>query len=599
MTNRLIRTATVAATAGGGLITAALVAFVQGAVAAAAPGEDAFTIDGTTFDPTLTGGGQGFNLVAPLNLAPPLLGLGGGSVAVGRNILDLAPQSFDLSNGTTSLGSIDTNETVSYLFGLPNTAFTVTGSTPADGVEASALPVTGTVYDVFNLGGGFYNVYVATPGENGTVTDTLVTPFGNMNLDALFVGMNAANPLDPSLAFAALQAGDSSIGDDAFSIGGFTFNPFSTGEDGTVTDGFAPVSSLAGIPPLLNLGGGQLVISTAFPNVQPTPFAPQDFTVYNGTGSSATEIGTAHTAVDVTNLLGMTNTQFVVQNVTAADGVDDALLPVKGAVYDAFNFGGGWANVYTATPDVVAEDGTVTHGTVHDTLVTPFGNMSLDALFGGFNAANPLDPGDAFTGLQVGDSSYGDDAFSLGGYVFDPFTGAGDNVAEGFRAIPALFGAAPLLSLGGATVALGAGVDPINFAPQDFTIYGGTDDTDLGTIRASVNVANLLGMANTEFTVQSVTAADGMEDALLPVKGTVYDVLNFGGGWQNIYIATPGEDGTITDTLVTPFGNVDLSSLFDMFNAANPLDPGDAFTGLDDAMSAMASSWDPLALFGL
>jgi hypothetical protein len=107
-----------------------------------------------------------------------------------------------------------------------------------------------------------------------------------------------------------------------------------------------------------------------------------------------------------------------------------------------------------------------------------------------------------------------------------------------------------------------------------------------------VNVANLLGMSNTEFTVQGVTAADGVEDALLPVKGTVYDVLNLGGGWQNIYIATPGEDGTITDTLVTPFGNIDLSSLFGIFNAANPLDPGDAFTGLDDAMSTAAGSFD-------
>ncbi|MGB3894276.1 hypothetical protein [Mycolicibacter sinensis] len=589
MTKRRMRAAAVAATAGGGLLTAAL---LQAAVTVAAPGEDAFTIDGTVFDPILKGGGQGFNLVAPLNLAPPLLGLGGGTVSLGRTGLDLAPQSFDLYHGSTAVGSISTNETVSYLFGLPNTAFTVLDSTPADGVDAAALPVAGTVYDVLNLGGGFYNVYVATPGEHGTVTDTLVTPFGNTDLSALFADMNAANPLQPGDAFAALQAGDSSIGDDAFSIGGFTFNPFGTAEDGTVTNGFTPVSSLAAIPPLLNLGGGQLVISSSFPNVQPTPFAPQDFAVYSGTGSSATEIGTAHTAVDVTNLLGMTNTQFVVQSVTAADGVEASQLPALGSVYDAFNLGGGWANIYIATPDVVAEDGTVTHGTVHDTLVTPFGNMSLDALFAGFNAANPLDPGDAFTGLQVGDSSYGEDAFSLGGYVFDPFTGTGDNMADGFRAIPALFGAAPLLSLGGATVAIGAGVNPINFAPQDFTIYGGTDDADLGTIKASVNVANLLGMANTEFTVQGVTAADGVEDALLPVKGTVYDVLNLGGGWQNIYIATPGEDGTITDTLVTPFGNIDLSSLFGIFNAANPLDPGDAFTGLDDAMSTAAGSFD-------
>jgi hypothetical protein len=599
MTNRRFQAAAVAATAGGGILTAAVLqALLQAPTAAAAPGEDAFTIDGTTFDPILAAGGQGFDPVAPLNMAPPLLDLGGGK-ALG--VLNLAPQTFDLYNGSTELGSIDTNQTVSTLLGLHNTAFTVLDSTAADGVDASQLPVTGTVYDVFNLGGGIYNVYIATPGEQGTVTDTLVTPFGNTDLSSLFTAMNAANPLLPGDAFAALQAGDSSLGADAFTIGGFTFNPFSTAADGTVTDGFTPVDSLASLPPLLNLGGGQLVYSPAFPETLPTPFAPQDFDVYSGTGSGATEVGTAHTAVDVTNLLGMINTEFTVQTVTAATGVDASQLPAVGSVYDALNLGNGWTNVYIATPDVTAADGTVTQGTVTDTLITPFGNMNLDSLFGGINAANPLHPGDAFTGLLVGDTSM-PDAFSLGGYVFDPFFQplGSTTTTEGFHDVPSLIGAAPLLSLGGASVGLGGGT-PIDFAPQDFDVYSGTGSsaTDLGSITTGVNVSNLLGFTNTEFTVATVTPADSVTDAQLPAVGTVYDVLNLGGGWQNIYIATPGEDGSVTDTLMTPFGNVDLSSLFEMFNAANPLDPGAAFTGLDDVGSALASSWDPLAFLGL
>lgn len=590
MTNRRLQTATVAATAGGGLITAAL---MQAALGAAAPGDNAFTIDGTVFDPITSSGTKGFDPVGPLSLAPPLLGLGGGSVSIGPTSLDLAPQIFDLYNGTESLGSISTNETVANLLGMSNTAFTVLDITPADGVEASALPAKGTVYDVLNLGNGFYNVYVATPGANGTVTDTLVTPFGNTDLSALFADMNAANPLQPGDAFTPLQVGDSSIGADAFTIGGFTFNPFSTGEDGTVTEGFTPVDSLAGLPPLLNLGGGQLVFSLGYPETQPQAFAPQDFEVY---GSSGSELGSVQTAVDVANLLGMTNTQLIIQGVTPVDGVEASQLPVLGSVYDAFNLGGGWVNVYTATPDVTV-DGVVTPGTVHDTLVTPFGNLNLDSLFGGINAANPLDPGDAFTGLQVGDPSLGDDAFSLGGYIFDPTLGLTGS-DEGFNIVPSLLGVGPLLSLGGASVGIGGGT-PIDFAPQVFTVYddSGSSPTDLGSITTGVNVSNLLGMANTEFTVASVAAADGVDAALLPAAGTVYDVLNFGGGWQNIYIATPGDDGTITDTLVTPFGNIDLSSLFGIFNAANPLDPGDAFTGLDDVGAMLAT--DPLALFGL
>ncbi|MEB3019443.1 hypothetical protein [[Mycobacterium] crassicus] len=572
MTNRRIQAATVAATMGGGLLTAA---FLQAAVAAAAPGTDAFTIDGTTFDPINLSGGAGFNPVLPISLAPPLMSLGGGTVSFFGSTLDLSPQSFDVYNGTDSLGSIDTNETVTNLLGLPNTEFTVTGVTG----DAAGLPALGTVYDVLNLGGGFYNVYTATPGGGGKVTDTLVTPFGNMNLDALFAGVNAAVPLQPGDAFTGLQAGDSSLGEDAFTIGSTTFNPLTT--DGA--EGFNPVAALGGTPPLLNLGGGILLGSVAL--------APQEFDVYSGVGTSATQVGTIDTGVSATSLLGMANTQFTVLSATPA-GADASGLPATGTVYDVLNLGNGWQNVYTATPDVTV-DGTVTPGTVTDTLVTPFGNMNLDSLFGGINAANPLHPGDAFTGLLVGDSTM-PDAFTLGGFNFDPTLADG---TEGFKDVPALLGIAPLLSLASGQIQKYDTI-PLNLNIQDFDVSSGSGSstTDLGTMTAATGVTNLLGMTNTEFTIQTVTAADGVEASQLPEIGTVYDVFNFGGGWQNIYIATPGDDGTVTDTFVTPFGNIDLSSLFD-FNAANPLDAGAAFTGLDDVGSAL-SSWDPLSFLG-
>ena len=118
-----------------------------------------------------------------------------------------------------------------------------------------------------------------------------------------------------------------------------------------------------------------------------------------------------------------------------------------GSVYDAMNFGNGYENVYTATPDVTA-DGVTTPGTVTDTLVTPFGNINLDSLFGNINDANTLDPGDALTGLQAGDSAIGADAFSIGGTTFDPTLAGG---AEGFTPVEQLLGAPPLLDLGGGT----------------------------------------------------------------------------------------------------------------------------------------------------
>ena len=142
------------------------------------------------------------------------------------------------------------------LLGLTNTELTVEGATPASGADASDLPTVGSVYDAFNLGNGYENVYTAIPGTAGgadTVTDTLVTPFGNVNLDPLFGSFDAAAPLQPGDAFTGLEAGDSSIGADAFSIGGITFDPTLTAGG---AEGFTPVDQLVGAPPLLELGGG-------------------------------------------------------------------------------------------------------------------------------------------------------------------------------------------------------------------------------------------------------------------------------------------------------------------------------------------------------
>ena len=548
-------------------------------------------------------GAEGFTPVSALNTSPPLLTLGGG----GPSVFPQAPQTFDVYSGTgssaTDLGSIDTNETVANLLGLPDTEFTVTGSTPIG--NATGLPADGTVYDVLNLGEGTYNVYTATPAVGstpGTVSDTLVTKFGDVNLDSLFGNINAANPLDAGAAFTGLQAGDSSIGKDAFTLDGTTFDPF-TGSGTTAAEGFAPVGSTANLPPLLNLGGGTLWFDgTGQPGTTGfAAFAPQDFNVYSGSGASATEIGSIKTGEDVTNLLGMTNTEFTVNSVTAASGdtsTEASALPAGGTVYDAFNLGNGYENVYTATPDVTASDGTVTAGTVTDTLVTPYGDVNLDSLFGGINAANPLQPGDAFTGLQAGDSSIGADAFSLGGYVFDPMTNLSP-ATEGFNPVHPLLGAAPLLNLGGGSISLGGG-SPTAIDTQDFDVYSGTGSspTEGGTIVGDENnVSNLLGLANTEFTVATVTPATGETASALPATGTVYDVLNFGHGWENIYTALPGTDGTVTDTLVTPLGDVNLSSLF-TFDAAVPLNPGDAVAGLTEAATAAAATIDPLSFLG-
>jgi hypothetical protein len=375
--NRRLILAGLAAT--GGLVTTA---FLQVAVAAAdTAGPDAFTIGGFEFDPINASGAEGFDPVSTLIGAPPLLEIGGGTPL---GILEIAPQNFDVFDPTTGadLGSIGTGETVTDLFGMINSEFTVESDTAAAGGSASDLPAVGSVYDALNLGNGYENIYTATPGADGapdTVTDTLVTPNGDINLDSLFGSIDAAAPLNPGDAFTGLEAGDSGIDPDAFSIGGFTFDPGA--------DGFTTIPVLTASPPLLDIAGGTL---------QGSFFNTQTLDVYTGTGSAATEVGSISAGENVTDLLGSINTELVVQSTTPSGDGTAADLPTVGSVYDAWNFGGGYENVYTDIPGTAGAPDTVT-----DELVTPFGNVNLDSLFGNVDAAAPLNPGDAFTAASV------------------------------------------------------------------------------------------------------------------------------------------------------------------------------------------------------
>lgn len=528
--------------------------------------DNAFTLDGLTFDP----GSDGFTAVPALVGIAPLLGLGGGQVSPGAEgwIQDQTLGVYDSSGA--DLGSVVTGWNYQNLLGIDSTQLTVTSVAPptdsietaladssgisfsgnadfddsdlasalinngldfsdgditgddiidtlagtdigaalgisvfggfnpdnvADGItftpdaaatalngidaDLAGLPATGTVYSVTDFGSGFANVYVATPNADGTaaasISDTLVTPWGSIDIPTEY---DAIAPMDPGAAFAGLgDAGDLGS-DNAFTIGGITFDPGS--------DGFDPVYPLSGNAPLLQIGGGQIAGSF---------FATQDLDVYGGSDSEPVSV---ETTVNTSNLLGLfDSTQFTVSeydvpaaeyasalddsdisfanaDFTAGDlvgyledrndivsgvnlgsgdltgddvttllgftspydlsaaGIDPADvaavlnstvadysdgLPDVGSVYSVTDFGLGFSNVYVATPDDTGDAA----GNIQDFLVTPFGNVDLSSMFGGFDAIAGFDPGDAVAGVTTAGDTAADAA--AGAFdLFDPST---------------------------------------------------------------------------------------------------------------------------------------------------------------------------------
>jgi hypothetical protein len=82
-------------------------------------------------------------------------------------------------------------------------------------------------------------------------------------------------------------------------------------------------------------------------------------------------------------------------------------------------------------------------------------------------------------------------------------------------------------------------------------------------------ITNAMGLENAEILVTS-----SGEGTSAPPIGSVYDVLNIGGGFENFYSdiapTTPGGTDTLSDTLVTPFGDIPLT--VDFHSLLNPMD---------------------------
>jgi hypothetical protein len=540
----------VAAAASGGMLAAAFlpaVAAFADSGEGSGPTDNAFTIDGTTFDP----GKDGYDDVHALFGNAPLLQIGGGA-ALGQS---LASQDLDVYNGDgDQVGSVATDVTDSNLFGIESAQFTVTDVT-------------------------------------------------NANIDT-----------DASAADLASALNASSV----------DFDSYDDVDTSDIADALADNSSGS-------ILGGDLSAKTITNVIGPD-------------GSDTVDFDKADfSAQDIADALN------------AANGGDE--LPTDGTVYSITNLGAGLGlsgdsgiyNIYEAVPGSGDEAATIT-----DTLVTPLGNFDLSTPF---DATTNIDPTDSFKGLDDpsqhtlsdgsgglggllggaggdddntggdetgGDKGGGDDkgsggdtetnsiaalaendddtdnspsdnAFTLGGVTYDPGS-------DGWDKPDTLFSDSPLLQIAGGHLNLpfAGTVTPVDLSTQDFTLYDASGD-EIGEAKSNpVTAGDILGVHVTQFTVGggadgTVTPADPDEPSdALPADGTTISVADFGGGFENVYEATPNDDGdaaaSITDTLVTPFGNIDLSTDFD---AIADLDPGSATDGVDTA-----SGSDPLGGLG-
>jgi hypothetical protein len=548
-------------------------------------GVDAFTLGPYTFDPYTTPLGLGLlpsegwaTFPAPVFPGPPVFNISGGNL----DGIGLAPQDFEVFNSSgQEVGTIDTAGTILQVLGQDSYEFTVTSSTPVLLGSAADLPAVGTVYDIFKgLGVGpngantYENVYEATP--SGTVSDYLVEPsgqynladpiplplgLGTLNLSSLLT-TNYAADLQPGDAFSSLAtSADAGIGPDAFTVNvpgfDYTLDPFSTL---LAPDTYNAVSPLAGFPPFFAAGGADFVgISVD----------TQGFNVYNAGG---TDVGSVQADEFVVNAVGVTSTEEVVTSALPQLGFTSADLPAVGTVFSVTNLApfhnDGKAEVYLTTPTTSATDTTVTT-TGSFTEAAPFnldsaGTAEINpaSIFAGLVTEQPQDAGIPPPLLQAPAT----DAFSIGQTTFYPETSL---LAEGYNNVAQTLGAAPWVA------AYGGSAEGISLAPQDFFYYAGTGASahEEGELSTSMSVLDVLWFSNASFTVTgcaSVLCTDA------PANGTVFDVFNLGGGFENVYEGDPS--GTVTDTLWSPAGPL-VEFLIPSLDAAVDLTPADIVTG--------------------
>jgi hypothetical protein len=278
------------------------------------------------------------------------------------------------------------------------------------------------------------------------------------------------------------------------------------------------------LPPGIELHGDEDI--TAISGAPPVAVAVQGNQTFDALDDDGNTVSFDAANTTTSDSFGFYTQAFLVNDVNSATpdtGSGD--VPPVGSVFNTINFADGFLiNYYSAEPSA--------HGDViSDTLTTPFGTFDLSPLFQDLDAA-----------AGVADRSPS--------HVFD--------FGEGYQIVPNHDAEFTGIN----------GLPPGNVSIQGNESFDvkDNDGNTVGTFHAAETTSPAM-ITNNEAQTLLVTDVDsgttGTEPGDVPPVGSVFDTFDLfgsGSGFVNIYSDLASSGGNvITDTLVTPFGDFDLS----------------------------------------
>jgi hypothetical protein len=419
------------------------------------------------------------------------------------------------------------------LLGLAFLPLAVAHADDYDGINAIGKETVTGIY-----GHGFSGGDTAPPAVGGSVQGDSVFTYTNTTTDTngTFDGFESSSNdglgdintevyVDSDLT----GTGGPAVGSifDTYSFDDGTFANVYSDVDGNVTDTLeSPVYGNVAISTTFDAANGMIAyaggvtdgvngddiiplnteVVDSINGIPPLTVAEQGTQTFGVDNSSGTEIGSFN-AVDTTTTDGYgTYTEGALATSPSTDGsIGD------GSIFNAVDLF-GYDSIYS---DVVGTNGA---NTITETIATPFGDYTAP---------------DTFDAAQV--ETVSDSPIALpNGMTFDPTT---ELNFTGINGLP-----------------------PVDVGVQGGQDFDVTDGSSSGTFTADVtNTLDLFNDSTETILVSSST------DAALP-QGSEFELVDLGNGFESVYSdiasATAGQD-VITDTLVTPLGDISISPSFD------------------------------------